>query len=217
MAVASPGRRRGRPPKADAGDTKGALLRAALELFAANGFEGTSVRDIARAVGLSESVLYAHFDSKQAIFDAVFAQVGPMSAVSVLETIDPALAESDPPGFIRALVAAAMELWSAPPARQLISLMAHDDLLHNPLLTAGILASLGSLAGLFERWIGAGLLPGDLGSPQDLAYALMSPIALARVLWLHNGATPEEVEAARSRALRHAEVFVNAVVVAPPA
>ena len=210
------GRRRGRPPKADAGDTKGELLQAALELFAAKGFEGTSVRDIARAVGLSESVLYAHFDSKRAIFDAVFAQLGPLSAVSVLNDIGAggtaaAGADADPPAFIRSLVARTMEVWAAPPARQLISLMAHDDLLHDPALTAGIYASIGSLAQVFERWIDAGRLPGDLGSPLDLAYALMSPVALARVLWLHNGARPEEIEAACSRVSRHAELFIKAV------
>jgi AcrR family transcriptional regulator len=211
MAVTGSGRRRGRPPKADAGDTKGELLQAALELFAAKGFEGTSVRDIARAVGLSESVLYAHFDSKRAIFDAVFAEFGPQSAVSVLETIDPVLADSDPPGFTRALVARSMELWAAPQARQLISLMSHDDLLHDPALTAGIFASIGSLARLFERWISAGVLAADLGSPLELAYALMSPVALARLLWLHNGARPEEIDAARERAARHAELFIRAV------
>jgi AcrR family transcriptional regulator len=211
MTATSTGRRRGRPPKADAGDTKEALLQAALELFAAKGFEGTSVRDIARAVGLSESVLYAHFDNKQAIFDAVFAQLGPNSAISVLEAIDPALAAADPRGFIRSLVERMMELWSAPRARQLISLMSHDDRLHDPVLIAGIFASLGSLSVLFERWIAAGLIAADLGSPQELAYALMSPVALARVLWLHNGARPEEIDAARSRAARHAELFIRAV------
>jgi len=204
------------------------LLAAALELFAAKGFEGTSVRDIARAVGLSESVLYAHFDSKRAIFDAVFAQLGPLSAVSVLADIqagtgaagaDAGLGDAglgnaglgDPPAFIRSLVARTMDVWAAPPARQLISLMAHDDLLHDPALTAGIYESIGSLAAVFERWVSAGLLASDLGSPLELAYALMSPIALARVLWLHNGARPEEIEAARSRADRHAELFVRAV------
>jgi AcrR family transcriptional regulator len=210
-------RRRGRPPKADAGDTKGALLRAALELFAAKGFEGTSVREIARAVGLSESVLYAHFDSKQAIFDAVFARLGPAGAVSVLEAIDPALADADPPGFIRSLVERVMEKWSAPQARQLISLMGHDDMLHGPVLSASIVASLDSLAGLFERWMDAGVVAADLGSPRDLAYALVSPVALARVLWLHNGAKPEEIAAARERAARHAELFVRAVFCAPRA
>ena len=79
------GRRRGRPPKAEAGDTKDALLQAALGLFAEKGYEGTSVRAIAREVGLSESVLYAHFDSKRAIFDAVLAELGAASAVAVLK------------------------------------------------------------------------------------------------------------------------------------
>jgi len=182
-------------------------MRAALNLFAAHGYEGTSVRAIARAVGLSESVLYAHFDSKRAIFEAVLAQLGPLSAVGLLEGGDP----SDPPAFLRSLIARAMEDWSSPQSRQLISLMAQDDLIHDPALTSGIGAAVGSLAGLFERWIEAGQLAADLGSPFELAYALISPVALARVLWLHNGAKPGEMAAARDRANRHAEFFVRAV------
>src|SRR5579872_4678192 len=104
-----------------------------------------------------------------------------------------------------------MAEWSAPPSRQLISLMSHDDMIHEPALLAGILASLGVLTQLFGRWIEAGRIAADVGSPDDLAYALMAPVALARVLWLHNGARPEEIEAARQRADRHAELFVRVV------
>ena len=204
------GRRRGRPPKAEAGDTKGALLQAALALFAEKGYEGTSVRAIAREVGLSESVLYAHFDSKRAIFDAVLAELGPPSAVAVLEALDPALAD-DPPAFVRTLVARILDEWAGPQSRQLISLMTQDGLIHDPALTAEIRLSVGSLAVQFERWIAAGYLAADLGSPWDLAYALMSPIALARVLWLHGAAKPEELALARERVTRHAELFVKAV------
>lgn len=211
MTATSSGRRRGRPPKADAADTKGALLQAALALFAAKGYEGTSVRDIARSVGLSESVLYAHFASKRAIFDAVFAQLGPFSAIKILEDLDDQAADGDPPGFIRALVARLMDDWAAPASRQLISLMSHDDLLHEPALHEAIAASVQSLAGLFGRWMAAGRLDAGLGSPGDLAYALIAPVALARVLWLHTGARPEEIEAARELASRHAELFIRAV------
>jgi AcrR family transcriptional regulator len=204
------GRRRGRPPKDSAGDTKEELLQAALTLFAAKGYEGTPVRDIARAAGLSEGGLYAHFDGKRAIFDAVLARLGPPSAVQVLDGLD-ADPDADPPGFLRLLVTRIMAEWSAPPARQLISLMSHDDMLHEPALLTGILASLEILTQLFGRWIMAGRLAADVGSPDDLAYALMAPVALARVLWLHNGARPEEIEAARQRAGRHAELFIRAV------
>src|SRR5260370_24370599 len=97
VTAPGPGRRRGRPPKAEAGDTKGALMRAALGLFAAKGYEGTSVRAIARAVGLSESVLYAHFDSKRAVFEAGLSQLGPLSTIAVLEAADPPHADHPPP------------------------------------------------------------------------------------------------------------------------
>lgn len=69
-------RQPGRPPKTVAGDTKADLKQAALRLFAQRGFAGTSIRAISAAVGLSDSVLYAHFASKQAIFDAVLAEHG---------------------------------------------------------------------------------------------------------------------------------------------
>jgi AcrR family transcriptional regulator len=206
-----PARRRGRPPKAVAGDTKGTLLRAALELFAAHGYEGTSVRAIARAVGLSESVLYAHFDGKRAIFDAVLGELGPLSTLTVLDAVDPKLALADPPGFVRTLVGRVMDEWSASEARQLISLMSQDGLIHDPALTGGIVVAIGKLAGLFGRWIEAGQVSGDAGAPEDLAYALIAPVALARVLWLHNEAKPADIAAARERAARHAELFIRSV------
>jgi len=209
MTATSSGRRRGRPPKADAADTKELLLQAALALFAANGFEGTSVRDVARSVGLSESVLYAHFASKRDLFDAAFARVGPVSATRALE--DLADADADPPGFLRALIAREMAEWSSPAARQFISLMSHDNLLHQPQLRNGIAASLGRLADLFARWMADGRADATLGSADDLAYALMAPVALARLLWLHDGASPQEIEVARERAARHAELFIRAV------
>ena len=47
------------------------ILDAALELFARKGFEATSVRDIATAVGIKAPSLYKHFASKQEILDAL--------------------------------------------------------------------------------------------------------------------------------------------------
>ncbi len=41
------------------------ILRHAAEIFANQGFEGTSIRDISRATGVSLSGLYYYFDSKQ--------------------------------------------------------------------------------------------------------------------------------------------------------
>jgi len=56
-------------------DTRSALLDVAQERFAIDGFAGTSVRDLATAVGIKESSVYNHFSSKQAVLDAVLARI----------------------------------------------------------------------------------------------------------------------------------------------
>ena len=47
------------------------IISAAQGLFASKGLHGVSVDEIARAVNVSPAILYRHFDSKQALYDAV--------------------------------------------------------------------------------------------------------------------------------------------------
>lgn len=51
--------------------TKEQILATSLELFSRNGFAGTSVRQIARGVGIRESAIYNHFRSKDEIFSEI--------------------------------------------------------------------------------------------------------------------------------------------------
>ena len=57
------------------GNTKQEILEAALELFSVQGFEATSISQIAGAVGIRKASLYSHFDSKQAILDELVKEV----------------------------------------------------------------------------------------------------------------------------------------------
>ena len=57
------------------GNTKQEILEAALELFSVQGFEATSISQIAAAVGIRKASLYSHFASKQAILDALAKEV----------------------------------------------------------------------------------------------------------------------------------------------
>lgn len=52
-------------------DTKKKILEKALELFSERGYDSVSVGEIAKAVGIKAPSLYSHYQSKQAIFDAI--------------------------------------------------------------------------------------------------------------------------------------------------
>jgi hypothetical protein len=54
----------GRIAGVTAAEVRERLLRAAADVFAQRGYDGTRVADIARAAGVSNAALYAHFDSK---------------------------------------------------------------------------------------------------------------------------------------------------------
>ncbi len=54
-------------------DTKQTILEKALELFSLHGYDAVSVGEIAKAVGIKAPSLYNHFESKQAIFEAIVA------------------------------------------------------------------------------------------------------------------------------------------------
>ena len=57
------------------GNTRQEILEAALELFSVQGFEATSISQIASAVGIRKASLYSHFENKQAILDALVKDV----------------------------------------------------------------------------------------------------------------------------------------------
>lgn len=55
--------------------TKERIVEEALTLFSIKGFKGTSVKNIADAVGIKDSSLYKHFKSKQEIFDTIVLEM----------------------------------------------------------------------------------------------------------------------------------------------
>ena len=73
--------------------TKERILETALELFAQNGYLGTSMNDIARQLGFTKAALYKHYTSKQEILDKIVERMNKM---------DYERAETEPDGFAEA-------------------------------------------------------------------------------------------------------------------
>ncbi|MCR6488462.1 TetR/AcrR family transcriptional regulator [Amycolatopsis sp. OK19-0408] len=68
MAASGP-----RGPYAKGTERREQILRTALEVFTEGGYHGSSVKEIARRVGVTESTLFHYFGSKQAMLAAVLA------------------------------------------------------------------------------------------------------------------------------------------------
>jgi len=58
-----------------ANDTKERILAAALEMFSQNGYAGTNIRELSASLGLVKSGVYKHFESKEAIWNALLDQM----------------------------------------------------------------------------------------------------------------------------------------------
>ena len=64
-------RKLGRPADTDSTDTRDRIVRCAQEIFAAEGFEGTTNKDIADRAEISSAALYHYFPSKAEMYVAV--------------------------------------------------------------------------------------------------------------------------------------------------
>lgn len=100
-------RRRGRPPKTaderDDGNRRLELLSAAARLFHRKGFDATSTRDIAAAVGMRSGSPFYHFASKRDLLHAVMAQ-GMRSAIAQQAQVLARVQGEPAQGQLRALI-----------------------------------------------------------------------------------------------------------------
>lgn len=96
MSTTTPQRRQGRPPADESPATRDDILLAALDAFAASGFDAMSVRELNAALGVSHNLVHRRFGSKAALWHAVVERwVGEIEA-AVTATLDSAARDADP-------------------------------------------------------------------------------------------------------------------------
>lgn len=205
MTASTSGKRRlGRPPKGERGDTRQELLNAALSLFAQQGYAATTVRQIADIVGIRDSAIYGHFQSKRELFDTLIEESGP-GLIDELEVDFDRLSARPPsealPGFFEELVQA----WDRPRSRMMISMLTREGLEG----VAGILDEVRDrFVDHFRRWAGDGLIRDDV-SVEQLVWELIAPLGAIRLLHLRAGASTRERKKGRDLAQAHVDYFLT--------
>lgn len=208
MTASTSGKRRlGRPPKGERGDTRQELLDAALSLFATQGYAATTVRQIADIVGVRDSAIYGHFQSKRELFDTLIEEAGP-GLIDELEVDFDRLFERPPtealPDFFEQLVQA----WDRPRSRMIISMLTREGL-------GGVAAIPDEVRTRFVdhflRWVDDGMIRDDVPIEQ-LVWELITPLGAIRLLHLGAGASTQERKKGRALAQDHVVYFLAAAV-----
>ncbi len=85
---------------------RGRLLRAAAHLFLEKGYERTTMRELADAVGILSGSIFHHFDSKPAILEQVMREVIELNTERLQQA---AASQAAPSARVRALIRSELE------------------------------------------------------------------------------------------------------------
>jgi AcrR family transcriptional regulator len=76
------------------------ILRAAMELFAKNGFRGTTTRDLAAHAGVNEAIIFRHFHTKSDLYRAILEEKITQTRDATWAHLDQIAATTDPRTFL---------------------------------------------------------------------------------------------------------------------
>ncbi len=79
--------------RASAPDRQASLIVAAASLFAAKGFSGTTTKEIAKAAGVSEALVFKYFPTKRTLYAAILAEK--VTVNELLEAVETAAKTRD--------------------------------------------------------------------------------------------------------------------------
>ena len=110
--------------QSETGNRKDQILEQATGLFSNQGFDGTSMRMIARACGITEAAIYRHYDNKAHLYEEVIrAKAGGHDMTNLCEV---STTDEDVEGTLTRIANHILNLAAVDP--QLMRLMFHNSL-----------------------------------------------------------------------------------------
>ena len=189
-------------------DTKERILALALDKFSQNGYDGTNIRELTSSLGLVKSALYRHFDSKEAIWNALLDKMEAYYAAHFGSTdrLPPTPASCEElfklsMGMIRFTVNDQQIILTR---KLLLTEQFHDDRVRRLAGKHFLEGTASIFTQLFEQMMAAGLL--QKADPAMLAFAYTAPIT---ALIHHCDRHLEPQEVTMERIARFARHFID--------
>jgi TetR/AcrR family transcriptional regulator len=101
------------------------LLESALNVFSEKGFDGATTREIAAAAGVTEAIIFRHFPTKQALYQAVLeSELGRPDFQKWLAQARDSMDRNDDRALFRAIAEAIIESYRSDPRMERVMLFA---------------------------------------------------------------------------------------------
>ena len=131
-------------------------------LFSTQGYERTSVADIARAVGVSQAGIFYYFTDKAALFRAIFERDLPAAEALIARHAD---AERPVPAILDVLGELAADAADPGASGMVVELLRRVE--HDPALVAVVTRTAEVLTGGLAALIARGIADGDIDAALD--------------------------------------------------
>jgi TetR/AcrR family transcriptional regulator len=106
-------------------DRRTQLLDIALNLFSQKGFDSTTTKEIATAAGVTEAIVFRHFQTKQALYQAVLERQSDCPGFRQwMEEARRRMQQNDDEGLMRAIAEAVLEQYRSDPRMERLMLFA---------------------------------------------------------------------------------------------
>lgn len=193
-------------------NTKILITEIAFKQFAENGFDSASIRTIAKEVGIRESAIYNHFNSKAAILDEILDTKVNHNLGAELLTDDILNKIANPKKFLQIFVEKLFKVWETTDERLLFSLLIKEatSLREN---RYSLLKSIEEMTKIwefiFEQMINFGTIENQ--NPSLLANEFISPIFFFRVKYFlaENSSEKKKIKKEISA---HTDFFSNIIL-----
>lgn len=204
----------GRPRKEASRDTKKEILDRALDLFAEHGFSATSMRQIAKAVGVRESALYHHFPSKESILERMLDTFGPGISLQITEIDVGSLVEAlGAKGVLRQMMEMVLAVWATPQEQKIFRLMLSEGprldgegVIHP---SRFLFRARERVATIFEALMKRKLI--RKSDPMTLTLEFIAPLVMLRFLYLVMPSQAPNLKRLKAEADAHLEHFWRSI------
>ncbi len=205
-----------RKQRLPAEERKAAIVEAAVRLFSERGFRGTTTRELAAAVGVSEPVLYQHFATKGDLYSAIIEVICSEEHAETDVELQELSAAGDDYGFFQTLGEAVIEWYEEKP--QAIRLLLYSALEGHELKDRFVEKQVSILYTILNEYIGRRIGEG--------AFREMDPYLAARAftgMCSHQGMAStifdiRDLQGSRKELVRSlVEIFLHGVRAQPAA